>query len=162
MKIITLFIAIVLTGLSAGLFYAWEVSVIPGTKRIQDITYVETMQSINRAIINPAFMLVFLGTFFTQLFSLYQYRGTSVCVVILIATLIYLAGTLLVTIFGNVPLNDALDVLQIDKLSTSELHYQRTFYESKWNVFHTIRTIFSVLAFIGMLLAAFINQNNSL
>ena len=45
------------TGLVAGLLYGWAVSVIPGTTRVGDHTYVETMQDINRAIINPAFIV---------------------------------------------------------------------------------------------------------
>lgn len=52
-KTITLFAAALLTGLSAGLFYAWAVSVIPGTRKVTDMIYLETMQSINRAIRNP-------------------------------------------------------------------------------------------------------------
>ena len=58
----TLLIAILLTGLSARLFYAWEVSVIPGTKRIPNRAYLETMQSINRAILHPAFYIIFFGS----------------------------------------------------------------------------------------------------
>ena len=49
------------TGLVAGLLYGWAVSVIPGTTRVGDHTYVETMQDINRAIINPAFIVPFMG-----------------------------------------------------------------------------------------------------
>ena len=49
------------TGLVAGLLYGWAVSVIPGTTRVGDHTYVETMQDINRAIINPAFIIPFMG-----------------------------------------------------------------------------------------------------
>lgn len=162
MKTTVFFITILLTGLSAGLFYAWEVSVITGTKRVGDLVYVETMQSINRAIINPAFMLIFLGSFFMQVLSLFQFKTSPVFVYILIGTLIYFGGTLLVTGLGNVPLNDALDVLSIDSLSDIELHQKRMAYESKWNFYHTLRTIFSVLSFIVLLLAAFINQNNSL
>ena len=60
-KSITLIAALFLTGLSAGLFYAWEFSVIPGAKRVADQTYIETMQAVNRAIITPAFMLIFFG-----------------------------------------------------------------------------------------------------
>ena len=52
LKSIILFSTLILTGLSAGFFYAWQVSVIPGTKRVVDLTYLETMQSINRAILN--------------------------------------------------------------------------------------------------------------
>ncbi|MGY6647957.1 anthrone oxygenase family protein [Wenyingzhuangia sp. IMCC45574] len=160
MKTIILFTAIALTGLSAGLFYAWEVSVIPGTKRINDVAYIQVMQSINRAIINPAFMMVFLGTFFVQLFCLYQYRGTSLFVVILIATLVYFLGTILVTILGNVPLNNALDLLSLENISIAELTEYRTEYQSKWNLYHKLRTVFSVLSFVVFLITAFINQNN--
>jgi uncharacterized membrane protein len=35
--------------------------VIPGTRRIDDIAYVTTMQHINKAIINPAFIIPFMG-----------------------------------------------------------------------------------------------------
>ena len=50
------------SGLTAGLFFGWAVSVIPGTTKVSDRNYVATMQSINVAIINPIFMLSFLGT----------------------------------------------------------------------------------------------------
>ena len=76
-KTISLFGAILLTGLSAGLFYAWEVSVIPGTKRVADASYIETMQHINRAIINPAFMLIFFGSLLVQALAVYQYKGSE-------------------------------------------------------------------------------------
>ena len=41
MKSLSLYAAVTLTGLSAGLFYAWAVSVIPGTQRVIDTTYLE-------------------------------------------------------------------------------------------------------------------------
>ena len=61
MDTISLAAATIFTGLSAGLLYGWRVSVIPGTRRTSSHAYVETMQAINRAILNPAFFLVFLG-----------------------------------------------------------------------------------------------------
>ena len=61
MDTITLGVATVLTGLSAGLLFGWRVSVIPGTRRTSSPNYVETMQSINRAILNREFFAVFLG-----------------------------------------------------------------------------------------------------
>ena len=53
MDTISLAAATILTGLSAGLLYGWRVSVIPGTRRTSSHAYVETMQAINRAILNP-------------------------------------------------------------------------------------------------------------
>lgn len=74
-KSFTLFTAIALTGLSAGLFYAWSVSVIPGTRKIPDPVYLETMQSINRAILNPAFFLIFFGSPLALGISTFQQVG---------------------------------------------------------------------------------------
>lgn len=60
-KSIVLLGTVILTGLSAGFFYAWSVSVIPGTQHISDTSYLQAMQSINRAILNPLFFVVFFG-----------------------------------------------------------------------------------------------------
>jgi uncharacterized membrane protein len=36
------------SGLMAGLFFGWAVSVIPGTKLVDDRSYLATMQNINQ------------------------------------------------------------------------------------------------------------------
>ncbi len=48
MKTSVFFITVLLNALSVGFFFAWSVSVILGTKKIGDLTYLETMQSINK------------------------------------------------------------------------------------------------------------------
>ncbi len=157
-KIITLFIAVLLTGLSAGFFYAWEVSVIQGTKLISDKSYLETMQSINRAIINPAFLLIFMGSMIVLAASSYlQYKGgvNLSFWFILSATVVYVIGTFGVTMGGNVPLNEALDALNLNTTGAEELRNFRMAYEVKWNKLHTIRTLFSVISFTLSLLAVF-------
>ena len=159
-KAITLFAAVILTGLSAGLFYAWEFSVIPGTKRVCDHTYIETMQMINRAIINPAFMLIFLGPLPVQLLSTYLFKGTAGFGFLVAALLTYFFGTVLVTALGNVPLNNALDVLDLESLSSEQIVNQRSRYELKWNRLHAIRTAFSVISFLLLLAAAFVSNKS--
>ncbi len=162
-KSTTLLIAILLTGLSAGLFYAWEVSVIPGTKRIPDRAYLETMQSINRAILNPAFYLIFFGSLLFLIGSSYLQYKTQFNLafgLILAATLSYVIGTFGVTLFGNVPLNEGLDIVNLNQLSKEALTNTRLTYEGQWNRWHTIRTIFSVLAFLLCLLAAFMESSS--
>ena len=77
-KTIILLATVILTGLSAGLFYAWQVSVIPGTKKVFDHTYIEVMQSINRAILNPAFFLIFFGSLFLlSITSIYEFHSNK-------------------------------------------------------------------------------------
>lgn len=155
-------ITTLITGLSAGFFYAWQVSVIPGTKLVNARTYIETMQSVNRAIINPAFMLIFFGTFLMQILTMYLYRGTSAMAYLLAACLCYFFGTLLVTGLGNVPLNNGLDLLNIADMSPEQLDKSRLQYELKWNRLHTLRTVFAVLSFILLLVPVIIQIQHSM
>ena len=160
-KSIVVIASIILTGLSAGLFYAWSVSVIPGTLRVNDSTYLETMQAINRAILNPAFFLVFFGTIvFLSIGSIYQFNTSQIAFwLMLLASITYLIGTVGVTGLGNVPLNDQLDVLKLPELSHSKLADFRHYYEANWNRLHWIRTICAVVSFILTVLSAFANIN---
>ena len=160
-KSIIVFGSVILTGLSAGLFYAWAVSVIPGTQRITDSTYLETMQAINRAILNPAFFLVFFGSIiFLSIGSIYQFNTSNTAFwLMLMASIIYLIGTVGVTGLGNVPLNDQLEVLKLPELSSTKLAQFRNYYEANWNRLHWIRTIFAVVSFVLAVLSAFLNFN---
>lgn len=156
LKTTTLFLSILLTGLSAGLFYAWEVSVIPGTKRLTDISYLEAMQHINRAILNPGFFVTFFGSLLMLVCSLYlQYReGVSLDFwVILVALGIYLIGTIGVTALINVPLNESLDSIQLDEQSIEQLKALRVSYEVKWNLWHSVRTWCSLISFACLIIS---------
>ena len=149
-KSITLYGAVVLTGLSAGLFFAWSVSVIPGTRKVADLTYLETMQSINRAIFNPAFFLIFFGSIiFLSISSIYEFHTNKwVFGLMLASSITYLIGTVGVTGLGNVPLNDQLDVLKISETSLEKMAAFREYYETNWNRLHLVRTAFAVLSFL--------------
>ena len=161
-KSIILFGAVVLTGLSAGFFYAWSVSVIPGTQKIVDSAYLETMQSINRAIINPAFFIIFFGSIiFLSIGSIYQFNSDQTTFwFMLFASVLYLVGTVGVTALGNVPLNNQLDLLNLNELTSQKLSRFRNFYEDKWNRLHLIRTIFAVGSFLLSLMAVFAHSKN--
>ena len=156
-KSFILFGAIVLTGLSAGLFLAWSVSVIPGTQKIMDTTYLETMQSINRAILNRAFYGIFFGSLiFLSIASVYEFNtNKTVFWLMLAASIFYLVGTVGVTALGNVPLNKQLDVLSLGEMNTKSVAEFRQHYESKWNRLHMIRTLFAVASFCLSVLAVF-------
>lgn len=155
-KSMTLLAAVLLTGLSAGLFYAWAVSVIPGTRKVTDMVYLETMQSINRAILNPAFFLIFFGSLLLLIVSTIQQYQTGLSFWLMLAgALIYLIGTFGVTAFGNVPLNNTLDALKLSELNSVQMLNSRSQYEGLWNRLHMIRTVCSVLAFLLSLLAVF-------
>ncbi|GAB5408322.1 MAG: DUF1772 domain-containing protein [Balneolaceae bacterium] len=149
----SLFASIILTGLSAGFFYAWQVSVIPGTLKVSDVNYLLTMQSINKEILNPSFFLIFFGSLIAMTTtSFLTYGSGETFWFTLSATLVYLLGTFFVTSAGNVPLNNQLEALNIGKLSMDQISEFRAMYEPKWNRLHLIRTAFSVISFILLLM----------
>ena len=161
-KSIVLFGSVVLTGLSAGLFYAWTVSVIPGTKMVKDITYLETMQSINKAILNPAFFLIFFGSIaLLSIASIYEFHSNKwVFGIILVSSITYLFGTVGVTGLGNVPLNDQLEALHLAEIGTEKIAAFRKYYETQWNRLNLIRTVFAVLSFILAVLALIMHSKD--
>ena len=159
MKTIIFFITVVLTALSAGIFFAWSVSVIPGTKKLTDITYLETMQSINKEILNPVFFAVFFGSLvFLVISTITQFNHKPTFWLVLSAMLIYAVGTFGFTAFGNVPLNNELDALNLKALNLSELKSFRTHYERYWNGFHNVRTIAGFISFLLLLISIFIKK----
>ena len=148
-------LSVVLLGLSAGFFYAWQVSVIPGTKQVTDLNYLLTMQSINKAILNPAFFVVFFGSLIaSSVASIYEFNDNrTVFILMLFSSAMYALGTFGVTAFGNVPLNNQLEALDILKKGSEELAEFRQYYEVKWNRLHFIRTGFSVGSFLLAVIA---------
>jgi uncharacterized membrane protein len=157
-KSLVLIGSVVLTGLSAGLFLAWSVSVIPGTKKLVDLIYLETMQSINKAILNPAFFVVFFGSLILlSLSSISEFNGNKLAFWLLLgAAITYLTGTVGVTGLGNVPLNDQLEALNLADMSIQKMVEFRSYYETNWNRLHVIRTAFALLSFLLAVLALFI------
>lgn len=133
----------IITGLGAGFFFTWSVTVIPGTKKISDAAYLETMQSINKQIINPVFFVIFFGP---GAFLLFQARSFEAIPVV--AALAYLLGAIGVTMTKNVPLNDKLEATDLTKLSDLEKQDFRKRYEPAWNHWHYVRTAFSMLSFL--------------
>ena len=144
-----LFTSLLSTGLMAGLFFGWAVSVIPGTLRISDRSYISTMQSINVAIVNPLFVLFFLGTSgFLAVAAFMHFRaGDSRRAWWLVAaTATYTIGVLGITAGGNIPLNNELDRFDLDAATAETIAEQRRDYEGPWNRWHNIRTVASVAA----------------
>lgn len=146
-RTILLVISIVSSGLAAGLLFGWLVSVIPGTRRVGDRTYVETMQTINVAIINPAFLVPFMLTpLFLGIAAVAQYRAGNVRRAWMLGSAAgtYLVGVLGVTIGRNIPLNDALDAVDLVGASDDAVAAERRSYERPWNRWHAVRTVASI------------------
>jgi uncharacterized membrane protein len=76
---------------------------------------------------------------------------------ILSATVLYIAGVILITFLGNIPLNNSLETLQIETMSAEQMASFRMGFESKWNTLNMIRTICSSLSFLSLIMACIHN-----
>jgi uncharacterized membrane protein len=111
------------------------------------------MQSINRTIINPLFMLAFLGTALVSLVlgiaSLFDLDETTARYA-LAGCVIYLIGVIGVTFAANVPRNNALD--KLDASAESSVSTWNS-YRSQWTSWNHVRTIASLGATVCFILA---------
>ncbi|MBK8747881.1 MAG: DUF1772 domain-containing protein [Saprospiraceae bacterium] len=73
-------------------------------------------------------------------------------------TFLKLIGTIGVTFFGNVPLNNALDAIKLNEISVEDLKVTRTAFESSWNNLNLVRTLSSLVALLLFLVAAIRNN----
>ena len=74
---LVLILTTLLTGLSAGLYFTWANAVTPGLGQLDDLSYLKSFQEMNRAIINPAFMVVFFGPIFLHISNVLLFRTAS-------------------------------------------------------------------------------------
>ena len=141
------------TGLVAGVFYAYSVSVDPGLAAQSDASYIATMQEINERIQNPLFFASFFGAglFLLAALALHLPRLRSGrFLLISLACLLYIGGGFLLTAFINVPMNDQLSTVD-PEAPARVLSQARAAYEGPWNFWNGVRTVFSTLAFLALI-----------
>jgi len=144
----TLFAATLTTGLSAGLFYSWACSVMPGLARVSDRTFIETMQGINVAIVNPWFMVTFLGSaVLTGLAAaLCLPSGARTALPWIVAGLVLYLAMLVITFGLNIPLNNQLDAAgPVDRIA--DLAAVRVRFEATWVRWNLVRALTSTASF---------------
>jgi uncharacterized membrane protein len=140
------------TGLAAGVFYAYAVSVNLGLAVQPDESYVATMQAINDKIQNPVFFASFFGAVLFSLAALvahYPRPRSRRFLLIALACVLYIGGGFLLTASINVPLNNQLATVDPDA-PARVLATAREAYEGPWDFWNTIRTVFSTLAFLAL------------
>lgn len=160
MQPLLLTVATVFAGLMAGLFYAWSISVTSGIAAINDPNYLTAFQAMNRAILNPAFFIPFFGQAIllpVLTYSAYQTSSPNAFRLTVAATLLYWLGCMAVTMFGNVPLNNGLEILEIDLLSANQQADFRADFEQKWNRLNWIRTISTLLSLLCLVIVCLQN-----
>jgi uncharacterized membrane protein len=141
-------------GLIGGVFYAFSTFVLKALSRQPHPEGMAAMQTINAVVINPLFLGVFLGTAgacaAAAVIALlrWDHSGSHW---LLAGGLLYLAGTFGGTVFGNVPLNNALAGVARDDPDGRRRWED---YVRRWNAWNHARTLAS-LAAAGALTVAF-------
>jgi uncharacterized membrane protein len=153
---IILALAILLTGLMAGIFFTWSNAVKPGIGKLSDIEYLRALQSMNRVILNNAFKIIFLGAIIVVAlvpvfyFNLYP---KNIFWLFVFTLVIYWIGVFGVTVSGNIPLNEILDKTNLESITSEEIKTLRKSIEVKWNNFNLIRCISSAITFLILIVS---------
>jgi uncharacterized membrane protein len=132
-------IAVLLTGISAGVFLTYQNSVLPGLGALDDRTFAKAMNSMNRAILNPAFMLFFIGSMVALAAAAiigFILGGLLPAWLFAAAAIVYQVGVIFVTGSVNVPLNNAL-----------AKDNDRRAFEARWVRWNVVRTLSAIVAF---------------
>jgi uncharacterized membrane protein len=133
-----------LTGLLAGLLYAFNVAFVPALRDIKATPHIALMQSLNQKIQNPVFFLSFFGPTIVLPLAAYLHRSGPQFPLLVVAAGLHIIGANGVTVVGNIPLNDKLDKLDVNQLSEAEADQIRNEFQGQgkpWMQFHNIRTL---------------------
>lgn len=141
------------SGVMAGLFFVFSAFLMGVLSRLPPAQGMATMQSINVAILNPLFGLLFFGT-------------TVACLVLVVAApftdrpgaawrlvggLLFLVGAVLLTMVVNVPLNNELVAADPASVDGAQL-WER--YLARWTAWNHVRLVASTGAAAILTIAA--------
>ena len=150
-----LVIATLTVGLMAGVFAIYANAIMPGLGRTDDRTFVGAFQSIDTAIINPLFLMTFLGALLSTGVATALQLGEddrSVLLWILVALVLYLA-VFVMTLRVNVPLNDGIKAAGAPDRIADLAQVREQFNEAKWVRWNLIRAVATTAAFGCLALA---------
>lgn len=139
-----LLVATLSSGLLAGLFFAYSVSVMRGLGRASDRTFVEAMQQINLAILNGSFALAFVGAPLSTSLAVLVQLGPGDPAILTWVLLAWglTVGTLIITFAVNVPLN-----MDLAAATAADAAVARRHFEARWVRWNLARTVTSTGAF---------------
>ena len=138
-------------GAIGGVFFAFSNFVMPALARIAPAEGMHAMQAINVTVLNRLVLGTFMGTGLLSgaaaVVALLRWDGLgSLCAVLGGAA--YVLGSILVTMRGNVPLNNALmRITQADALGEATWrNYVRDW--TKWNTVRTVACFAAMALFV--------------
>jgi uncharacterized membrane protein len=144
--------ATITSGLLAGVFVFYAHTVMPALRIADDDTFVRTFALLDRAIVNPWFMVTgFLGAPLSTALAAVLYLGEDALWWIVAALVLHVV-MVVETARVHLPRNDALKAAddQPDRDATTA---RAAFDESRWVRWNVLRVLTSVVA-VGLLCGA--------
>ena len=134
------------SALVGGIFFAFSSFIMKALAGVPSAAGIRAMQSINIVVINPSFLRAFFGTAVLSLVAgglAVASWGSPTASYFLGGALFYLVGTILITMFCNVPLNDQLAAMSATDPGTREVWEH---YLDRWVMWNHVRTAAAMVA----------------
>ena len=142
--------------LTAGLVFGFAVVVMPGIAKLPDRDFLQAFKRMDGMIQNgaPLFMLVWVGSIVSVILTLVlgtlQLQWIELYL-LWFASSLYLLGVQGPTIRFNIPLNNAVQALEMDSLTEPELAEARAQFEAPWNRWNRFRTMTATVSVVALL-----------
>ena len=155
---ILLIIAVLGCSLVTGFVVTYAVVVMPGLSKLSDKEFLRAFQTTDRVIQNkhPLFMIIWLGSIISvsgTIISSIANFGPLDSLFVILAGSLYFLGVQGLTIIIHLPLNNRIQAIDIENLTSQELNEERSKFERKWNFFNNIRSVISFsVSFILLIL----------
>lgn len=140
------FASLLFAGAIFGFFYAWVCSTMWGLDAADPRVSIAAMQAMNASVRNAVFAPAFFGTPLVMFAAALVARGRAGTFFALGAG-VYLAGGLILTLAVNVPMNEALALVDVpDDIDAAHAIWEA--YSPRWQIFNIARTIVSGAALL--------------
>ncbi|MFI7240130.1 DUF1772 domain-containing protein [Streptomyces cyaneofuscatus] len=145
-----LVLSLIVTGLYAGFMLTFLVAIMPGLAELTDEQFTAAMRRFNEKVPGPLFLVLFLGVVALPAAALFTGLGEhdEVAGPALVGALVCAVAGHVVTIAGNIPLNNALA-----KSEGGDDSAARQAFEPRWNTFHRVRTALVLAACVLLAIA---------
>ncbi|HVX06787.1 DUF1772 domain-containing protein [Humibacter sp.] len=141
--------ATVSTGLLAGVFQLYAFAVMPGLRRVDDRTFVTAFAALDRAIVNPWFLLaIFFGAPVLCAVATVGSWSDAPAVWAIVA-LVGTAACVVITMAVHLPVNNALKAASTDA-ALDAASIRRRFGEARWAAWNLVRAVLSTVSAISL------------
>ncbi len=150
--IMTIFV-VVMSGTLAGIYFIFSNTIMKALADMEPAVGITVMQKINKIIINPGFMLLFMGAPVLSVYLVYAGWFKEVgdaSLLLIIGGILIIVGNFILTATGNVPLNNELDAVDPNSENGKRVWKK---YLSRWVLLNTIRSYATAFA-AGVLIVA--------